>query len=247
MGVHLYPRGFGEFSVSIPKKPASQVKKIIVLVFMLAVVPSAFFLFRNSTSHYGSLPYIGEHDVIAPGDTAYFTVPPFRFIDEDGMPFTDKDVQGKILIVDFFFTRCTSICPKMSVQMQQLQLQLDDPEYDDVLFLSHTVDPDHDTPEVLKAYAKRLEADPKRWKFLTGNAPDIYRQGNLGYLLSANADSSAAEQFVHSPQFVLVDKRHHIRGMYDGTDTESMRELVNDLKLLLKEQKDRATRAASTS
>ena len=106
------------------------------------------------------------------------------------------------------------------------------------------MDPEHDTPEVLKAYAKRLEADPKRWKFLTGHAPDIYRQGNLGYLLSASADSSAAEQFVHSPQFVLVDKRHHIRGMYDGTNTDAMRDLMVDLKMLLQEEKAIAREAA---
>ena len=219
---------------------ASKVKKWVILLFMLAAVPSAIFLFWGSVGNYTYLPYIGEREAIAPGDTSYFTVPPFNFTDEDGQPFTDKEVQGKVLIVDFFFTRCTSICPKMSIQMQQLQLQLDGDEYDDVLFLSHTVDPEHDTPAVLKAYATRLEADPKRWKFLTGNAPDIYRQGNLGYLLSASADSSAAENFVHTPQFVLVDKRHHIRGMYDGTNTDAMRDLMTDLKMLLHEEHDRA-------
>ena len=219
---------------------ASKVKKWAILLFMLVLVPAAIFLFWGSVGNYSYLPYIGEREALAPGDTAYFTVPPFHFTDEDGKPFTDKDVENKVLVVDFFFTRCTSICPKMSVQMQQLQLQLDGHEYDDVLFLSHTVDPEHDTPEVLKAYAKRLEADPKRWKFLTGNAPDIYRQGNLGYLLSASADSSAAENFVHSPQFVLVDKRHHIRGMYDGTSTDAMRDLMTDLNMLLREEHDRA-------
>lgn len=219
---------------------ASKVKKWAILLFMLVLVPAAMFLFWGSVGNYSYLPYIGEREALAPGDTAYFTVPPFHFTDEDGKPFTDKDVENKVLVVDFFFTRCTSICPKMSVQMQQLQLQLDGHEYDDVLFLSHTVDPEHDTPEVLKAYAKRLEADPKRWKFLTGNAPDIYRQGNLGYLLSASADSSAAENFVHSPQFVLVDKRHHIRGMYDGTSTDAMRDLMTDLNMLLREEHDRA-------
>ena len=227
-------------------KTAGRGRKIVVLVLMLVLVPAAIFLFWGSKGHYTYLPYIGEREVNAPGDTTYFTVPPFHFIDEDGKPFTDKDVEGKILVVDFFFTRCTSICPKMSAQMQQLQLQLDDPKYKDVLFLSHTVDPEHDTSEVLKAYAKRLEADPKRWKFLTGNAPDIYRQGNLGYLLSANADSSAAEQFVHSPQFVLVDKRHHIRGMYNGTSTESMHELVADLQMLIIEEAERAKQAGTT-
>ena len=218
---------------------ASKLKKWVLLAFMLVAVPSAIFLFWGTKGNYTYLPYIGEREALAPGDTTYFTVPPFHFTDEDGKPFTDKDVEGKVLVVDFFFTRCTSICPKMSVQMQQLQLQLDGHEYDDVLFLSHTVDPENDTPEVLKAYAKRLEADPKRWKFLTGNAPDIYRQGNLGYLLSASADSSAAENFVHSPQFVLVDKRHHIRGMYDGTNTDAMRDLLTDLKMLLREEHDR--------
>lgn len=221
-------------------KPASKRKKAILLIVLLVLIPGAIFLGVGSKNHYTTLPYIGEREVNGPGDTTYFTVPPFHFIDEDGKPFSDKDTQGKILIVDFFFTRCTSICPRMSAQMQQLQLQLDDPSYKDVLFLSHTVDPEHDTPAVLKAYAKRLEADPKRWKFLTGDAPDIYRQGNLGYLLSASKDSSAAEQFVHSPQFVLVDKRHHIRGMYDGTNTEAMRDLMTDLKMLLMEEKIRA-------
>lgn len=219
-----------------PIKPASRGKKIILLIILLVCVPGAIFLGIGSRNHYSSLPFIGEREVNGPGDTTYFTVPPFAFIDEDGQPFTDKDAAGKILVVDFFFTRCTSICPRMSAQMQQLQLRLDEPRYDDVLFLSHTVDPDHDTPEVLKEYAARLQADPKRWKFLTGHAADIYRQGNLGYLLSANVDSAAAEMFVHSPQFVLVDKQRHIRGMYDGTNTEAMRDLVTDLKALQAEE-----------
>lgn len=220
--------------------PAGKGRKIVLLLILLVLIPGAIFLFWGSRSHYTNLPYLGQREVHAAGDTTFFTVPPFHFTDEDGKPFTDEDIEGKVLIVDFFFTRCTSICPRMSAQMQQLQLKLDDPSYKDVLFLSHTVDPEHDTPAVLKAYAKRLEADPERWKFLTGNAPDIYRQGNLGYLLSANKDSSAAEQFVHSPEFVLVDKRHHIRGMYDGTNTEAMRDLVTDLKMLLQEEKGRA-------
>jgi protein SCO1/2 len=213
------------------------------LVLLLVLIPGAGFLFWGSKSHYATLPYIGERTVTASGDTSYFTVPPFRFTDMNGRPFTEKDVAGKVLIVDFFFTHCTSICPKMGIQMQQLQLQMaHDSRYKDVLFLSHTVDPEHDTPEVLRAYAARLEADTSRWKFLTGNAPDIYRQGNLGYLLSAGADSSAAEQFVHSPQFVLVDKRRHIRGMYDGTSTEAMRNLMADLQLLLHEENQRAAK-----
>jgi protein SCO1/2 len=94
-------------------------------------------------------------------------------------------VKGKIIVADFFFTRCGTICPKMSVQMQQLQFKLDDDAFDDVLFLSHTVDPENDTPEVLDEYARKLQADTARWKFLTGAKADIYLQGSEGYLARA--------------------------------------------------------------
>ncbi|MFT3884771.1 MAG: SCO family protein [Flavobacteriales bacterium] len=206
------------------------------MFILLGIVPIGFLFMRTGKHTFKTLPYIGEREVNAPGDTTYWTVPPFSFLDQNGHAFTDKDVAGKVVIADFFFTRCTSICPRMSKEMQQLQFKLDDPAFKEVVFLSHTVDPEHDTPEVLREYARRLEADTTRWKFLTGNAPDIYRQGNQGYLLSANADSTAAEDFVHSPQFVLVDMQRHIRGMYDGTNTSSVDSLVVDLKMLLKEE-----------
>jgi protein SCO1 len=103
------------------------------------------------------------------------------------------------------------------------------------------VDPEHDTPEVLEAYARKLEADTARWKFLTGAAPDIYRMGNMGYLMSALEDSASAERFVHDSRFVLVDKQGHIRGFYEGTEAEGMNALAADLKMLMKEEKIRAS------
>jgi len=144
---------------------------------------------------------------------------------------------GKIVVVDFFFTRCTTICPKMSTHMQQLQFKLDDDAFDDVLFLSHSVDPEYDTPEVLRAYSKKLEADTARWKFLTGAKADLYLQGSEGYYLAAKEDVMAPDGFLHSEQFVLVDKDKHIRGYYDGTDQEAMNNLAGDIKMLLKEEK----------
>ncbi len=196
------------------------------------------------------LPYFGQKEIVlvqrdgkSVVDTIYTEIPPFSFIDRYGKPFTEKDVDGKIIIADFFFTRCTTICPRMSINMQQLQLKLDDEAYKDVVFLSHTVDPENDTPEVLDEYAKKLEADPTRWKFLTGNALDIYRMGNTGYLLSALEDSTSAEQFVHDGRFVLVDKKKHIRGYYDGTTATGMNALAADLKMLLKEERIKAKEA----
>lgn len=233
--------------MTTPYTPASKRRKIIILLLLLVILPSGLFLFRAGKHTFRTLPYYGEREANGPGDTTYFTVPPFSFTDQDGNVVTDRSVADKVLVVDFFFTRCKSICPRMSAEMQQLQFKLDDPAYDEVLFLSHTVDPDNDTPDVLKDYARKLKADTARWKFLTGDAPAIYRQGNLGYLLSANADSTAAEQFVHSPEFVLVDKRRHIRGMYDGTSTASVDSLVLDIKMLLKEEHDRAQAAKKAS
>lgn len=228
--------------------------KILVLGGISAFVLGLFVFFSpmlglvdhkfNYLSYYGPKePVLVERDGKMVVDTIYWKIPPFSFIDRYGEPFTQDDVEGKIVVADFFFTRCTTICPRMSINMQQLQLKLNDEAYDDVVFLSHTVDPENDTPEVLDAYAKDLEADPVRWKFLTGHAPDIYRMGNTGYLLSALEDSTSAEQFVHDGRFVLVDKQRHIRGFYDGTTATGMNALAADLKMLLKEERIKAKEA----
>lgn len=200
------------------------------------------------------LPYFGPKETVLVEkegkmvvDTIYATIPPFTFTDQFGKPFSQKQTDGKITVVDFFFTRCTTICPKMSTHMQQLQFKMDDDAFDDLLFLSHSVDPEYDTPEVLRAYSKKLEADTSRWKFLTGAKADIYLQGSEGYFLAAKEDVMAPDGFLHSEQFVLVDKDKHIRGYYDGTDQESMNNLAGDIKMLLKEEKIKkadATKAA---
>ncbi len=228
-------------------RPASRRRKFLLLGFLIGIVPVALFFLRTGKHTFVVLPYYGERELIGPGDTLYHTVPPFAFLDQDSNLVTDESTKDRILVVDFFFTTCKSICPRMSKEMQQLQFKLSDKAYNDVLFLSHTVDPEHDTPPVLKEYARKLEADTARWKFLTGDAPTIYRQGNLGYLLSAMRDSTSAEQFVHSPNFVLVDKRKHIRGIYDGTRTSSVDSLASDIKMLIAEEKRRKREAAAAA
>ncbi|MEZ4808191.1 MAG: SCO family protein [Flavobacteriales bacterium] len=235
-------------------RSAPRWKKIAVLGGIAAFVICLFVFFSpllGLVKHtFTYLPYYGPketvvvtHDGEQAIDTVYATIPPFRFTDQFGRPFTDEMTRGKITVVDFFFTRCTTICPKMSVQMQQLQLKLDDPAYKDVLFLSHTVDPDHDTPEVLNAYARKLQADTARWKFLTGDKADIYLLGADGYYLAAREDVMAPDGFLHSEQFVLVDKDRHIRGYYDGTTAEGMNAIAADLKMLLKEERIKAAEA----
>ena len=228
-------------------KPAGRRRKAVILVLLLVVIPSGLFFLRTGRHTFTTLPYLGEKEVNAPGDTTYFTVPPFTFTDQNGQEVSDRTLEGKILVVDFFFTRCTTICPKMTAHMQGLQLELNDPSkkaaYEDVVLVSHTVDPEHDTPEVLRAYARRHEVDTTRWRFLTGDAKAIYRQGNLGYLLTALEDSTDPEGFVHSERFVLVDKRRHIRGQYDGTSRSEVGHLTTDLKMLVAEERRREREA----
>ncbi len=238
--------------------PEARRRKVLILGGIVLFVLSLFVFFSpwlGLVRHaFNFLPYYGpketvviERDGAQVIDTIYATVPDFSLIDRHGKPFTQDDVAGRIIIADFFFTRCTTICPKMGVQLQQLQLKLNDSAYDDVVFLSHTVDPEHDTPEVLDAYARKLEADERRWKFLTGPAVDIYRLGNTGYLLSALEDSASAEQFLHDSRLVLVDKERHIRGYYEGTTAEGMNALAADLKMLLKEERIKAAEAIRTA
>jgi protein SCO1/2 len=221
-------------------KALSRTQKILVLGLVLVMAPAMFLTLRTGRHTFDYLPYYGDKEVNAPGDTTYYQVPPFTFTDAYGNTVTDRSTEGKIIVADFFFTQCTSICPRMTRQMQQLQFKLNEPAYEDILFLSHTVDPQHDSLEVLRKYARKWQADSTRWKFVTGDPASIYFQGNNGYLLSAMEDSTAAEQFVHDERFVLVDKRRHIRGYYDGTDTEEVGRLLTDLKMLMKEERERA-------
>lgn len=235
--------------------PSSRRRKWLVLGGIAAFVLSLFLFFSPwaglARHRFNFLPYFGpketrvvERDGRSVIDTVYATIPPFRFTDQFGRAFTDQDAAGKILVVDFFFTRCGTICPRMGVQMQQLQLKLNDPAFEDVLFLSHTVDPEHDTPEVLREYARKLEADTARWKFLTGNKADIYLLGSEGYYLAAREDVMAEGGFLHSEKFVLIDKDRHIRGYYDGTTAEGMNAVAADIKMLLKEEKVKRAEAA---
>lgn len=229
-------------------RPAPRWKKLAVLGGIPLFILLLFLFFAPplglAKHRYAFLPYYGPKEVNAPGDTTYFTVPPFAFTDQFGRPFSDRDVEGRILVVDFFFTRCTTICPRMTRQMQQLQLKLDDDAFDDVVFLSHTVDPENDTAEVLNAYARRHQADTARWKFLTGPKEDLYLLGSEGYFLAAREDVMAPDGFLHSEMFVLVDKDRHIRGYYDGTSTAEVGRLAGDIKMLLKEEKVRRREAA---
>jgi protein SCO1 len=225
-------------------------RKYIILSLLL-IGPGIILVFLSKANHqFKYLPYYGpKTDTVVTRngkdfvDTLYHTIPYFEFIDQDGKLVTQKDFKDQIVVADFFFTSCPSICPIMSKQMSTLLWKLEDDSYKDVKFLSHTVNPESDTPEVLKKYGEKYDADFSRWTFVTGDQDKIFKQGFTGYLLSTQVDSTALGGFLHSPMFVLVDKQQHIRGFYDGTVTKEVDDLVIDIKMLLKEEKTERKKA----
>ena len=168
-------------------------------------------------------------------DTIYNHIPPFRLIDQDGRTVDQSIVKNKIYVADFFFTRCGTICPRVSSQLTRVQdIFRNNP---DIMFLSHSVDPEHDRPAQLKTYAQKYEAIPGKWYFLTGSKAEIYDLAMHGYYLPAVdagvKEGKPDETFIHSEKLVLVDKQGIVRGLYDGTDKEAVDRLVLEIRVLL--------------
>lgn len=139
-------------------------------------------------------------------------VPPFEFINQDGDTITNEDYAGKVYVVEFFFTTCPSICPIMSRNLVTLQEEF---KGNDFAIASFTIDPEHDTPEVLKEYAKNYGVTNPDWHFLTGDRQKIYELANTGFGIYANEDETVPGGFAHSGLFALIDKEGYVRSRLD--------------------------------
>jgi protein SCO1/2 len=167
-------------------------------------------------------------------------VPPFQLVDQNGQSYGTAQLQGKIWIADFVYSTCPGPCPMISSRMSETQKPLRDT---DVKLVSFSVDPQHDTPAVLREYAARLNAQPQRWHFLTGDKNTIYHLVRDGFKL-ATADAGEGGP-VHSTRMVLVDRTGTIRGYYDATDADAITRLLADTTHLLREQPAPAGKASS--
>lgn len=162
------------------------------------------------------------------------TVPKFALTDQNGREYSHRDVAGKVRIVDAFFTSCPTICPVISSQLARVHDKLWAEGLEQrVRILSHTVDPERDTPARMRRYGERLGADPEVWKFLTGPEAELYPLLQEGYLLTALPSDTAAGGFFHSDQVLLVDAQGRLRGTYDGTRTSEVDRMLGDLMVLL--------------
>lgn len=200
-------------------------KKLILYLFLFVVVLCGFFafIFGGTDLWKVKLPVLNYTQ-------------PFAFTDQRGLTVTQQDVAGKVHIVEYFFSTCKGICPKMNTNMQKLfeKYKADD----EFAILSHTVDPDTDSVARLKAYGDSLGAVPGKWIFLTGRKDSLYMAARASYLLDdpENNKQDLAEQFIHTQFFALVDKSGRVRGIYDGLKKEDLEKLDRNVAELLKEK-----------
>lgn len=192
---------------------------LIILIFGIIFIPKI-------------LDRIGSEEIIKsdrlnvqtkkgdPSEVAYIIqyeekkqVPEFEFINQDGDTITDKDYLGKVYVIEFFFTTCPSICPIMNENLISVQNEIDNEE--DFGIVSITIDPEHDTPEVLKEYAENYGVTNPNWNFLTGDRNKIYEMANRGFGIFADEDETVPGGFAHSGLFALIDKEGYVRSRLD--------------------------------
>lgn len=208
--------------------------KIIILVICSLYITSCSSNKINNEKKL-LLPILGEKKISANGiDTTYQRIGCFTFTNQFGDTITEQKTDGKIYVADFFFATCQSICPVMSKRMGMVQNAFKNDN--DFLILSHTVNPEHDSTEVLFEYAKRYGAIQNKWHLLTGDKRKIYQLAKDSYIVNAFQDDGTPEGFLHSELFLLIDKQRRIRGTYDGTDSSQVIKLINDITLLKTEK-----------
>lgn len=157
----------------------------------------------------------------------------FSLLNQDGEVYTQQNLENYYYVTDFFFTTCPTICPNMSAQLKRVHDEYKEDK--DFMIISHTVQPEVDSASVLKEYAELYEADPSKWVFLTGDKKVIYDLARKSYFAAVTEGDGGINDFIHTENFVLVDKEKRIRGFYDGTSETSVDQLITDIEILAQE------------
>ena len=213
----------------------------ILVVFIICVAISYTMLRKNDQK---PLPIINPTDLkkelvdpelLAVGQG--HTIGNFSFTNQDGITITEKEIENKVFVAEYFFSTCKSICPIMNQQMQRIQKTYKGNK--SVKILSFTVDPEIDNSETLKTYAVQHGYQKGQWHFLTGTKSSLYSLARKSFFVLKPAEATnlgdAGNDFIHTNNFVLVDKKKRIRGYYDGTNPAEITELIEDIDLLLNE------------
>lgn len=197
---------------------------IYLSFFLLLVVSFWYFLFNGTDAWQAKLPVLSY-------------VKPFSFKNQDNVPFTEKEMLGKVTVVEYFFTTCKGICPRMNTNMHTIYNKFkDEPNF---MIVSHSCDPERDSVPQIKHYSDSLKVDTKKWVFLTGRKDSLYFQARNSYLLDdpKNSLEKIEDQFIHTQFFALVDKEGKVRGqIYDGLKQDELDKMKDDIAKLLKEK-----------
>ena len=196
---------------------------------------------QNSHKESVDVPYYNTPDfmpiweTVNPADISIHTIPPFSFINQYGDTITQKNTENKIYLVNFFFTSCSGICPRMTETLLQVYKKFKNDS--DVMIISHSVDPDHDTPDKLLDFARRYGIPKSNWEFVTGNRDSIYTLARRGYFVEqVMGYNKSTKEFLHSENIILVDKHKHIRGIFNGTVSLDGARMIDDIEKLKKEK-----------
>jgi protein SCO1/2 len=192
--------------------------------FVLLVGAFFYFLFSGTDNWKKKLPTVSY-------------VKPFSFTSQDNRQITEDDLKGKVTVVEYFFTTCKGICPKMNSSIKNIYEQFkDEPDF---RILAHTVQPETDSVARLKFYADSMKIDSKKWILVTGRKDSLYKAARGSYLLDdpANNVEKLEDQFIHTQFLALVDKSGNVRGsVYDALKEDEMKKLSKDISTLLKEK-----------
>ena len=201
----------------------SKKTKLYLLFFTVLLLTFYYFVFRGTDNWKVKMPVLSY-------------VQPFSFTNQDGAAVTDKNLLNKITVVEYFFTTCKGICPKLNTNMKQVyEIYKNEPDFQ---ILSHTCNPDTDSVSVLKHYSDSLQVNTEKWIFLTGRKDSLYQMARGSYLLDdpKNNVEKIEDQFIHTQFFALVDRQGKVRGkIYDGLKVLEVEQLKQDISKLLKE------------
>jgi protein SCO1/2 len=195
---------------------------ISIAILWMGLIALAKWVQSNLNSH-------RSPDAVAPvGLNVYWPAPAFSFLDQDGHRLTNEDLRGHVWIADFFFSQCTSACPILTSKLLILQKQIGSPN---VRFISFSVDPENDTPPVLKKYAQLWQGDESRWRLLSTD-PDGLAKVASGMKVTVAPSGDKDNPILHSTLFMLIDPRGQVRGLYDSIDNDALTQLANDARSL---------------
>lgn len=208
-------------------------KKYKQSLYLLAVI----IIFSCNQEHKKPLPIYNPADfnpkLVDPSlrnKSEYHTIANFNLINQNGESITQENYKDKIYITDFFFTRCQTFCPKLTDNMAKIQKEfLND---DDIMLLSLSVTPDIDSIPILREYANKKGVIDSKWNITTGNKKHIYELARKSYFAVEKKGDGKLQDFIHSPNFILVDKKKQIRGIYDGTNDDDIKQIIEDIKTL---------------